>query len=132
MEARNNKTKSPVMANIDNTPAGRILEAIKVLRTTGYQVQKDLNLSRGAVSNWRRGICQPSDKMIDKFCDHYHISRNWILTGIGTMKTFRKAYSASVQDQIRDLRQRIEALEQEVQRLKKKTPGQHQGLTKPN
>lgn len=120
------------ITSIENTPAGRILEAIKVLRTTGYQVQKDLELSRGAVSTWRRGVCQPSDKTIDKFCERYHISRNWILTGIGAMKNFRQSYSANVQDQIKDLRDRIEGLEQEVQRLKKKTPGQHQGLTKPN
>lgn len=113
---------------IDNTPAGRIIEAMKVIKTSGYQVQKDLKLSMGAVSNWRRGICQPSNRTITQFCDHYNINRNWILTGIGQMKGIPKSYSANVQDQIRDLRERIESLEQEITRIKSKNPWSTPGV----
>lgn len=120
MEHKQDDLSKSNYKDITGTPAERILEAIKIMNTSGYQVQKDLGMSMGAVSNWRRGLCQPSEKMIDAFCDKYRFSRNWIITGIGNMRNSRKTYATSVQDQLRDLRQRVESLEQEVVQLKKK------------
>ena len=89
------------------------------MHTSGYQVQKDLGLSRGAVSNWRRGICQPSDQVVDLFCKTYHINKNWLVTGLGNMYRVRKTYSGNVQHQLKELRERIENLETEVVNIKK-------------
>ena len=120
MDVMEHKLTTNTKIDISNTPAERILEAIRIMNSSGYQVQKDLSLSPGAVSNWRRGICQPSDKNIEMFCERYHFSKNWILTGIGSMKSTRKSYNSSVQDQLKELRQRVESLEQEI--MKRKTP----------
>lgn len=67
------------------TTADRLIEAFEKLNLTGYRVQKIYGLSGGAVSNWRRNLCQPRLDFVDRFCDDYKISKVWLLTGQGEM-----------------------------------------------
>lgn len=64
----------------------RILEAMEKLNISGYRVQKDLGISQGTITNYRKGIYQPRQKTIEEFAKTYGVNITWLLTGQGDMK----------------------------------------------
>jgi len=55
------------------------------LNLTGYGLHKHFGLSKGAVTNWRKGKCSPRLSFLDKYCSEYGVNKNWIFTGEGDM-----------------------------------------------
>lgn len=67
------------------TPGERTVIAIEQLGLTGYQVQKEFELSNSAVSNWKNKRCSPRPSFVNLFCRKHNVSPTWILTGDGPM-----------------------------------------------
>lgn len=76
--------------------AERLMTAINQLNLSGYQIQKDIGISQGTITSYRKGLSQPREKTIDDFCRRYGINKQWILTGDGDMMGGRSVPSKTI------------------------------------
>lgn len=72
------------------------MTAINQLNLSGYQIQKDIGISQGTITSYRKGLSQPREKTIDDFCRRYGINKQWILTGDGDMMGGRSVPSKTI------------------------------------
>lgn len=83
------------------TPVIRLLQSMSRLNLSGYAVQKRFGLSKGTVTNWRKGTYQPRMSFLKKYCEEYSVNINWILTGEGD--TILKNLNSNDQEFIRKI-----------------------------
>jgi hypothetical protein len=76
--------------------AERLMTAINQLNLSGYQIQKDIGISQGTITGYRRGTAQPREKTIEHFCRKYGVNKQWILTGEGDMMGGRAVPSKTI------------------------------------
>lgn len=54
----------------------------EVLNVSGNGVAKSVGAHQGLVNRYRKGLTSPSIEFVQKFCDYYGVSPNWLLLNI--------------------------------------------------
>lgn len=70
---------------IMQTFSQRLISVLNQKGISGYQLAKDINISRATVSNYMSGKTQPSNLILHELSNYLRVSKEWLLDGIGEM-----------------------------------------------
>lgn len=63
----------------------RLLSVLKEKNITGYQLAKDINISRATVSNYMSGKTTPNKLILHELSIYLRVDKDWLLEGKGNM-----------------------------------------------
>lgn len=67
----------------------RILELRKSLKLTQTSFGEALGATRSMIASYEGGAVTPSASMIELICTKFHVSKEWLVDGIGDMHDFQ-------------------------------------------
>jgi transcriptional regulator with XRE-family HTH domain len=59
----------------------RILNLMKERDVTAAQLTREIALTNGLVSQWKKGLQNPSTEAVIKIADYFGVTTDWLLTG---------------------------------------------------
>lgn len=67
------------------TISDRLFEAIAYLGLSPYRVAKEIHISAGSLTNYKKGTSEPRRQILELFSDRFNISLEWLINGTGEM-----------------------------------------------
>lgn len=61
----------------------RLVDILNQRNVSGYQLAKDIHISRATVSNYINGKTEPNKLISSELSKYFNISRKWLMTGEG-------------------------------------------------
>lgn len=77
--------------------SSRLSEILEQKKISGYQLAKDIHISRATVSNYINGKTAPNKLIATEMSKYFNVSRKWLMTGEGDRRVCDDKYKELAQ-----------------------------------